>query len=426
MSAVRRALLLACALAVPLAATAEADVTGPSAAAATRWTPTMTTASPSGHQAQLAGFADGTVFALADGPQVQPDANGATGVGVLRSRDGGASWRAPLAQPAFSGLPVLAMADASRGLFASGGLLSRTDDAAESWQQLALPTTVRDGGDYTTAASVLPGGRVAALAKDGFEVQDGCPLQLRTTPLQLTADGGRTWRTARLPFTSVPTDVQLVTARRAVVTAYPYAASAPVREGSSCSVGGGTLRDVVHVVTDDAGRTWRTALRCVAPCVAGWADPTTLVVVRADGSVLRSTDAGRRFVRTGSLPAITATGPTYVHAVDWLSSRVGYAAVYGAGTFRTTDGGRTWALDRSEPEASQVGSFADVVAVDVVRAVAASTTGLHARGAGPLAALPVGGQPAREQAAEPAATVDGVHRVLLDGTLRLPRRTVRA
>lgn len=372
-----------------LAAGALVATAGASSAAdeRSRWLPTAPTGVPVAHEAQLAAFPDGTAFALAGGQQAQADEDDSAGIGILRSDNGGLTWDAPLTQPAFAGLPVLAMADSRRGFFASGRLVSRTDDAASTWRVLTVPFLTKSMSDGVDAASALTGGQHALLVKSGFEFrEDGCPVQLTNTPVQVTADGGRTWRPAPMPFTSQAVDAQHATAQRVLVRTFPYERQEPVIDEAEgdCSVGGGVLRTVRHVVTDDAGRSWRSVLDCAAPCVATWADSQTLVVVRADGSTLVSSDAGRTLRAAGSLAGANAADQKYVHAVDFLNPKIGYASVYNAGTYRTADGGKTWALERAEPEATQFGTFADAVAIDATRAVAVSTTGFFARIADPL------------------------------------------
>lgn len=411
---IRTAGTAAAAAVLVLAAQAQAVTTAPSADAG-RWVTTATTGAPFAQFPNLSAFEDGSAFALADGVQVQPADDGATGVGVIRSSDGGRTWNAPLTQPAFSGMPVLAMGDGRTGFFASGHLLSRTEDGAGTWQQLAVPAAVPRGPEYATALGTAAGGAAAAVAKDGFEILDGCPYQLRRTPVQFTGDRGARWALRPLPFTSYPINVELASDRRAVVTTYPYEYEEPVREGDSCSVGGGLLTQVRHVVTDDAGLHWRTVDDCRVPCVAGWADASTLVVVRRDGEVLAAGPGVTPLRPVGRLPGVSADSGQYVHAIDFLNPRIGYAAVYGAGTFRTDDGGKSWVLERREIEGGGVGTFGDVAAIDPIRAVAASTSGIHARIADPLPGPRVDAPRARH--GQPAAA----DRLRVDGTLVLSR-----
>lgn len=404
----------AAAAAAVLALAAQAQAATPASGAdAGRWVTTATTGAPLAQSPNLSAFGDGSAFALADGVRVQPGDDGATGLGVVRSRDGGRTWDAPLTQPASAGVPSLAMADGRTGFFASGHLLSRTDDGAGTWKQLPVPAAVPGGAEYATALGAAAGG-AAVLAKDGFEVRDGCPYMLRRTPLQFTANRGGRWALRPLPFTSYPINVELAAASRAVVTTFPYEYEEPVRSDDGCSVGGGLLTQVRHMVTDDAGRSWRTADDCHVPCVAGWADASTLVVVHRDGQVL-SAGPGRGPLRpVGRLPGVSADAGQYVHAIDFLNRRVGYAAVYGAGTFRTDDGGKSWVLERREVEGAGVGSFGDVAAIDAVRAVAASTSGIHARIADPLPRPQTDADPRRG-----GSRAVG-QRLRVDGTLVLP------
>jgi hypothetical protein len=261
-------------------------------------------------------------------------------------------------------------------------------------------------------------GAAAVLAKDGAEFADGCPYLLRRTPIQFTADRGARWTARSLPFTSFPIRAEMATPSRAVVTTFPYDYEEPVRKGNSCSVGGGLLTEVRHMVTDDSGRSWRAVHECRVPCVAAWADASTLVIVRRDGSVLSAGAGGAPLRPVGRLPGVSAEDGQYVHAIDFLNRRIGYAAVYGAGTFRTDDGGKTWVLERRELEGAGVGIFADVAAIDPVRAVAASTSGIHARIADPLP-VAAAANPHRRLGVTPTG------RLRLDGTLLLPTHRTR-
>lgn len=417
-----RTAAVAAAAVLVLATHAQAVTRAPGSDAA-RWVTAATTGAPLGQFPNLSAFEDGSAFALVDGVQVQPGEDGATGVGVIRSRDGGLTWDAPLTQPAFSGgRPLLAMGDGRNGFFASDHLLSRTQDGASTWQQLSVPPAVPRGFEYANALGTAAGGAAAVVAKDGFELIDGCPYQLRRTPMQFTSDRGARWALRPLPLTSYPRSVELASATRAVVTTYPYEYEEPVRDDDGCSVGGELLTQVRHIITDDAGRHWRTVDDCRVPCVAGWADPSTLVVVRRDGQVLVAGPGATPLRPIGRLPGVSADNEQYVHAIDFLNRRIGYAAVYGAGTFRTADGGRTWILERREVEGENVGAFADVAAIDAVRAVAASTSGIHARIADPLAERDAAPHlpHARHRSSSALLRID------VDGTLRLPtHRTQR-
>jgi photosystem II stability/assembly factor-like uncharacterized protein len=106
--------------------------------------------------------------------------------------------------------------------------------------------------------------------------------------------------------------------------------------------------------SDDGGRTftrvpWTASdARCVAPVAATQflANETGYLLLE-DGSVLRTTDAGRTWARRTVVPGTPAAGDTFAPTdVAFTTPSDGVAATAQGRLYRTTDGAESWALVR--------------------------------------------------------------------------------
>ncbi len=353
----------------------------PVGASTAAWTPTYTAGVSMPNVPSLNAFRDGSVFAVIDGYR------------VTRSRDGGVTWTASLEQPTNGGgfqMP-LSMATPNIGYAASASFLSRTRDGAETWRNVRVPFVTKSHSESIEALATTDRGRTVVLAKNGFEFVDeagpqhlqGCPDMLRSTPIQVTRNAGRTWQRSDLGFPSQPRAVEMHDRLRGTLLVFPKKYEPPVKaEDGGCASGSGERLTRIRVMTTvDGGRTWRRSFACSTACAATWVNDRRLVVAETDGSLHVSDDRGASYRRLGTVFTAADGERKFLHAIDFATRKVGYAAVYGNGTYRTADGGRTWALERMEPGEVGVGLFNvnDVAAVGSAGAVAASTTALSTR-----------------------------------------------
>lgn len=339
------------------------------------WTPTYTAGVSMPNVPSLNAFRDGSVFAVIDGYR------------VTRSRDGGKTWTAEaLEQPTNGGgfqMP-LSMATPDVGYAASATFLSRTRDGAQTWQNVRVPFVTTVQFESIAALATADRGNTVVVAKTGSEfIDDNCPDMLRYTPVQVSRDAGRTWRRSDLGFPSQPRSLEMHDRLRGTLTVFPTKYEAPVKaEDGSCSGGGGERLTRIRVMrTVDGGRSWQRSFACSTPCSATWVNDKRLVVAETNGAVYVSGDRGTSYRRLGTVFTAADGEKKYLHDIDFAGSKIGYAAVYGSGTYRTTDGGRTWRLERMEPGEVGVGLFNvnGVAAFGPEGAVAASTTALSTR-----------------------------------------------
>jgi hypothetical protein len=131
-------------------------------------------------------------------------------------------------------------------------------------------------------------------------------------------------------------------------------------------------------VTGDGGRTWRHVHRCAPNCFAlSWSSPRRLMVGQVDGAILNSTDGGRRFHAEAPLPRPVGAPVTFVQALDCVGERC-WVSVNGGGIFRLDGGGSEWVTEVSGQEVFGL-QIGDLAAVDAERAVSGGPHALMTR-----------------------------------------------
>lgn len=189
--------------------------------------------------------------------------------------------------------------DGREGLPPFLGLI-RSTDAGRSWQ----PVSLLGERDFHVLEAAGP--RVYGYGSD---------FESRQANLLVSEDSGRTWeeRTPPEPLLSLAID--------------PGDPERVVASGE----------DGIHASTD-AGQGWRPLGD--TPGMLAWPEPDRLFLVRFDGSVARSADAGRTWSSVGVVDGQPAAFES--------ANRVLYVARHDGTVLRSRDGGRSWQV-RSRP-----------------------------------------------------------------------------
>ena len=229
---------------------------------------------------------------------------------ILRTTNGGRSWRRVPAPRASEGLTAVAFADGRHGVAVDemGGAALRTSDAGATW--LVLPSVT---------------GRLESVA---FTGRRGWIVGLET--MLQTNDGGVTWRRAEADSEFL-SSVRFLDPQHGVIA------------------GAGLL-----LVTEDGGQHWTRNAPALAALdslalagpgkvpgggtsfrAAALAAPGTIVAVGETGAIARSTDGG------ASWHLIDGRAEDGFQSVAFADARNGFA-VGTDGVLRTHDGGATW------------------------------------------------------------------------------------
>ena len=189
--------------------------------------------------------------------------------------------------------------DGREGLPPFLGLI-RSNDAGRTWQ----PVSLLGERDFHVLEAAGP--RVYGYGSD---------FESRQASLLVSDDGGRSWeeRTPPEPLLSLAID--------------PGDPDRVVASGE----------DGIHASTD-AGQGWRPLGD--TPGMLAWREQDALFLVGLDGSVARSSDAGRTWSSVGRVDGQPA-------AFDSASGDL-YVALHDGTVVRSRDGGRSWQL-RSRP-----------------------------------------------------------------------------
>lgn len=260
-----------------------------------------------------------------------------TGGTVLRTTDGGASWR-NVSPPGAADLQFrdIEAFDARRAVVLAIGegeasRVYRTDDGGTTWTESFRNTDAKAFYDCLTFFD----------HRHGLAMSDPVDGKFR---ILSTGDGGRTWKV--LPSDGMPAALDGEAGFAA--SGQCLVASGP--RDAWLATGGGARARVLH--SADRGLTW-TAADTPIPAddpargvfALAFRDRTHGLAVggdyRADQpspqAAARTSDGGRTWQST------TASPPAYRSGVTWLPhSRTAALAVGPTGTDLTTDGGRTW------------------------------------------------------------------------------------
>jgi photosystem II stability/assembly factor-like uncharacterized protein len=242
------------------------------------------------------------------------------GSGVLRSEDGGASWKA-VESGALTVFSVVSDGTPVPTVYAG------TDQGL--WRSTA-------GGDWSPIATALATNNVYAIAVDA---SDPSVLFAGTCMggLYRSADGGNTW------------------ALEALGAANPTVFAVAIDPAHPASVYAGTDHGLFE--SFDGGATWNAASEVSGSVFSLAIDP-------ASGSVYAGTDASGVFLsRNGGttwMPSSTGLPDASVYALAVDRSKPGllYAGTQDGGVFRSPDGGSSWTADNAGLTSTTVFSLA--------------------------------------------------------------------
>lgn len=295
------------------------------------------------------GPAGGNVYCLVADPTRPATLYAGTDVGVYKSDDGGASWRAatngiPLNRVQTIAIDPTSPATLYAGTLTPDGVASvgifKSTDAGASW------TAINEG-----LADPLAG--FAPLDVEALAVNPRNPQTIlagtRFSEIFKSVDGGATWK----PKTLGGINVALETA------AFQFDPS-----GSSTIYAASTQG---FLRSTDGGETWNTFGNAGNPFYSLAIDPTsasTLYAGTVNGNgIFKSTDSGNRWSAVNkNLPVNQSAGTTYLPltltlVVDPSKSSTLYAGSYGNGVFVSTDGAATWAPATSGMRSAYVASL---------------------------------------------------------------------
>ncbi len=270
---------------------------------------------------------DGNIWAVAVDPAGPGTVYAVGTAGVLVTADSGRTWASAGKAPDhyLTGLAVdprdpstIYVSSWQKGVF-------RTTDGGRTWSSL--------GGDLDGPIAVDP--------------HEPSTLYVGTRDgISKTLDGGRTWK---------PADTGIVASEVLSTASDP---------GNANVVYAGTPRGLFR--SDDRGRTWK-ALRVGLSVEAVAVDPANSAHVLASGvrGILISTDEGRTWANAAgsSVAKAAARQGKHVTAIVFDPHHPGnvFAAAWGAGVIRSTDGGLSW--HRAARRPAWISSLAGTVAV---------------------------------------------------------------
>lgn len=312
----------------------------------------------------LSGFPDGTAYVKhSDG-----------GVALLaRSTDFGQTWT-KLADPPFGGNAITKFATPKRGYNVGNGLVHTSSDGATSWQPAARVPVTKGGVAALTALGVATGRATGAIYVGG---QDYGPFQLGPneptgTYVWRSGNGGKGWTRTLLPGNGFVDDIRAYDDKIAAARVYDI-------------VNGVGNRTAIWVTTD-AGRQWRRAFDCPSICTSlGFAGPGRLFAGTHDGRLFATTDGGRRWALNTVLAPLSRPElvPTKTHSVYGISfspdGRTAVVGTNGRGTYRSTDGGRTWTSESPSPQDVYGFGIGDAVLLDRTHALVGGPHALAVR-----------------------------------------------
>ena len=293
-----------------------------------------------------------------------------TGGGILKTVDGGMSWRSTNSGITNSNISAIAVAPSHSGVLyvgTYGGGIARSRDGGASWVPVDTGLSSHDVGalaiDPTDADRVYAGayGGIFRTTNGGANWSEvkGLPSMAicslfidRSNPVLLYAtttgdgkafkstNGGDTWEEIRFGFPRTGgCGLAMVPVDPTILYASAYYGST-IGMAKSTDVGETWQKDAADYRV--FGRVWQeTAVLTIDP-----ADSNTLYAASFAG-IFKSTNRGATWVRIASAPRGLETLVLDPTSPNTIYGQGGSVSGDGRGAFKSTDGGKSWKLINS-------------------------------------------------------------------------------
>lgn len=211
------------------------------------------------------------------------------------------------------------------GCFGSSAPAQSSDGGV--WKSMDSGVTWVNKKALVTGAKVTAGVASAKIVQTVFDPQDNHTIYLATedSGLLYSLDAGESWQK--------PQGDILSTGRIGAIAVDPK---------NKCTVYAARTNSIFKTV--DCGRDWERVFYdpraevIFTQLIVDWYNPTILFSGTSAGDVFRSQDSGV----TWQISKRSDGSPIVSIAIDPRDSRLVYAATYGAGLLKTTDGGNSW------------------------------------------------------------------------------------
>jgi len=299
---------------------------------------------------------------------------------IYESGDSGTTWAPKPAPTDLREVTRMSFASSDVGVVAgytdAGPVaLFRTADGAETWKALPELPNARQRS-FVDGLEAVPGTR--SVIASSWTVEGGGCDQRRADHRVWHLRGGQ-WEETVLPYPASIYEIEFFDTNNGLVLAHKFER---VDGGNDCNYALRTARSFV-LLTRDGGRSFEKIHSAVfideSPVKAvAMPAPHKIILGREDGSILVSTNGGRDF----SHPRGLRVAGGELDALTFPTAKIGYAGTNGTGLWRTNDGGRTWTLEPSPFESTELDENAfrgSIAAVGTHRAIASGPGAIATR-----------------------------------------------